>query len=242
MLNNLNKYALLVIILIAAFLRLYRLESVPPSLYWDEVSLGYNAYSILRTGHDEYGRFLPLTNFAAFGDYKPPGYIYATVPSIAIFGLNEFAIRFPSAFFGILTVLLTYLLTKKLFEKSNVSGHPFDKLRMTLSPSKGQLSVVKGEAIALLSAFFLAISPWHLQFSRGAFEANLGLFFSTLGIYLFLRFAKDNTLWIFFSVLSFLAAMYTFTGQRLFVPFILLVLAIQFRKQILANIDRKSVV
>jgi len=204
-----KKYVLIGIILLAIVLRFYKLNSIPPSLYWDEASLGYNAYSILLTGRDEHERFLPVTNFAAFGDYKPPGYIYAAVPFIALFGLNEFAIRFPAAFFGVLTVLLTYLIARKIFED---------------------------EAIALLSAFFLAISPWHLQFSRGAFEANLGLFFSTLGIYLFLKFAKDKPYWLFFSGLSFLAAMYTFTGQRLFVPFILLVLAIQFRKQILTNI------
>jgi len=125
------------------------------------------------------------------------------------FGLNEFAIRFPSAFFGILTVLLSYFLTKKLFEKEN---------------------------IALLTAFFLAISPWHLQFSRGAFEANLGLFFSVLGIYLFIKFAKDKPYYIIPSALSFLAAMYTFTGQRL-LSLYSLVLALQFRKQVLANIN-----
>src|SRR3989344_4593815 len=149
--KNINKIILLFIILLASVLRLYKLEAVPPSLYWDEASLGYNAYSILISARDEYGTFLPLTNFAAFGDYKPPGYIYAAVPSIAIFGLSDFAIRFPSAFFGVLTVLLTYFLTKKLFES---------------------------EVIAQVATLFLAISPWHLQFSRGAFEANLGLFFS----------------------------------------------------------------
>ena len=204
-----KKVFLIAIILVASVLRLYKLGSVPPSLYWDEASLGYNAYSILTTAHDEHGKFLPLTNFGTFGDYKPPGYIYATVPSIAIFGLSDFAIRFPSAFFGVLTVLLTYFLTKKFFES---------------------------EVVAQVATLFLAISPWHLQFSRGAFEANLGLFFSVLGIWLFLKFAKDSPLWILPSTLSFLAGMYTFTGQRLFVPFILLVLAIQFRKQVFAQI------
>lgn len=203
-----KKYILFGLILLAAILRLYKLDSNPPSLYWDETSLGYNAYSILKTGRDEHGKFLPLTNFAAFGDYKPPGYIYAAVPSIAIFGLNEFAIRFPSALFGTLTVVLTYLLAKKIFENEN---------------------------IALLASFFLTISPWHLQFSRAAFEANLGLFFSSLGIYLFIKFARDHPLWIFPSAFAFLAAMYTFTGQRLFVPFILLILAIQFKQQITKN-------
>lgn len=200
-----KKYFLVIIILVAFILRFYKLGEVPPSLYWDEASLGYNAFSILKTARDEHGKFLPATNFAAFGDYKPPGYIYTAVPSVAVFGLNEFAVRFPSAFFGVLTVLVTYFLTKKLFEKENV---------------------------ALLAAALLAISPWHLQLSRGAFEGNLALFFSSLGIYFFLKFAGDKPLYIYASAASFLAAMYTFTGQRLFIPLILLVLAFQFRNQI----------
>src|SRR3989338_3742702 len=233
--KKLSKYILIVIIFIAAVLRFYKLGSVPPSLYWDEASLGYNAYSILKTGHDEHGKFLPITNFAAFGDYKPPGYIYATVPSIAAFGLTEFTIRFPSAFFGVLTVLLTYFLAKKLFVEK-YQRYEKQSLNLTSRTSGTSRTFSTSETIALLSAFFLAISPWHLQFSRGAFEANLGLFFSVLGIWLFLKFAQDNPLWILPSVLSFLAGMYTFTGQRLFVPFILLVLAIQFRKQVFAQI------
>ncbi len=207
--NLLNSKLLIILIVILAFvLRTYKLSNVPPSLYWDEASLGYNAYSILKTAHDEHGKFLPLTNFGAYGDYKPPLYIYATVPSIFIFGLTEFAIRFPSALFGTLTILLTYFLAKKFFEN---------------------------EAIALLSALFLAISPWHLQFSRGAFEANLGLFLSVLGVLTFIKFAKDRPLYIFMSAGSFLAAMYTFTGQRLFAPFILVVLCFQFRKELIKN-------
>lgn len=203
-----RKHFLVVILVIAFFLRFYKLSEVPISLYWDEVSLGYNAYSILKTGHDEHNVFMPFTNFAAFGDYKPPLYIYSAVPAIAIFGLNEFAVRFPSALFGVLTVLLTYCLTKKLTENKTIS---------------------------LIAALFLAISPWHLQFSRGAFEANLGLFFSTLGIYLFLNIQKYK--WLLLpALIAFIAAMYTFTGQRLFVPLILIILFFQFRKNLIENL------
>ena len=250
---------LIVIILLAALLRLYKLGSVPPSLYWDEASLGYNAYSILKTAKDEHGKFLPITNFAAYGDYKPPLYIYATVPSIAIFGLNEFAIRFPSAFFGILTVLLSYLLTRKIFNHNalgDASGGPppsahsgqedffsnvkvWEKRGRRAGEARGRtqsnLSEDKAEIIALLAAFFLAISPWHLQLSRGAFEGNMALFFSTLGVYLFLKFVTDKPMYIFFSFLSYLAAIYTFTGQRLFVPFIAILLIVLFRNEIIKN-------
>ncbi len=203
-----NKIIFSLIIILAFALRVFNLAQVPPSLYWDEVSLGYNAYSILKTGKDEHGVRLPVTNFAAFGDYKPPGHIYLTVPSIYIFGLNEFAVRFPSAIFGTLTVILTYLLAIRLFNNKK---------------------------IALVASLLLAISPWHLQTSRAAFEANLALFFSVLGIYAFVKFAVDRPVYLWISAASFLVAIYTFTGQRLFVPFILLVLTIHFRKQVLSN-------
>jgi len=204
-----NKTILVIIVLLAGLLRFYNLGTNPPSVYWDEASLGYNAFSILKSGIDEHGKSFPLTNFAAFGDYKPPLYIYLSTVPIAIFTLNEFSIRFASAFFGTLTIALVYFLTKKMFSNSKAS---------------------------LTTAFLLAISPWHIQMSRGAFEGNVGLFFSILGILMFIKFAKDSPWYIFLSLLSFLAGMYTFTGQRLFVPFIAVILAIYFRKQILKQI------
>ena len=156
---KLKNYLLILIIFLAFFLRFYKIDEIPPALYWDEASLGYNAYSILKTARDEHGQFLPITNFAAFGDYKPPGYIYFTVPSIAVFGLNEFAIRFPSAFFGILTVLLAYFLTKRLFENPDSNF----KIKNLLFDSKlAQSEQLKTEnyPIALLESPNFAFSDF----------------------------------------------------------------------------------
>ena len=89
-----KKAFLIVIFLLAFTLRFWQLGQNPPSLDWDEASLGYNAYSLFKTGADEYGNKWPLA-IRSFGDYKPPLYTYLTIPSVAIFGLNEFAIRFP---------------------------------------------------------------------------------------------------------------------------------------------------
>src|SRR6266852_41358 len=91
---------LIFIIIIAATLRLWQLGSVPPSPDWDEAALGYNAYAILHTGKDEYGKFLPIV-LRSFDDYKPALYAYLVIPSVQIFGLNLFAVRFPSAVFGV---------------------------------------------------------------------------------------------------------------------------------------------
>src|SRR3989344_1420628 len=101
------------IILLATLLRFYQLGINPPSLDWDEASIGYNAYSILKTGADEYGNRLPLS-FRSFDDYKPPVYIYLTVISVALFGLTEFAARFPTAVIGVLAVIVVYCLVQEL--------------------------------------------------------------------------------------------------------------------------------
>src|SRR3990170_4101523 len=92
-------------VVIAGFLRFYQLGTNPPSLTWDEAAWGYNAYSIGIDGKDEFGKFLPLDYFESFGDFKPPVYAYLDVLPVKIFGLSEFAVRFPSALFGVLTVI-----------------------------------------------------------------------------------------------------------------------------------------
>lgn len=198
---------LFLIILAAAFLRIYKLDQNPPSLYWDEASLGYNAYAIATTGHDEHGEFMPLARFIAFGDYKPPGYIYAIVPFMTIFGVSEFAIRFPSALAGILMVFGTYILVVKM---------------------------TKNEYAGLFAAILLAISPWDLQLSRSAFEAHLGALANLFGIVLFLGALKRG--WLFpLSMIFFAASFYTFNANRILAPLIIILLNLIYFKEIILH-------
>ena len=104
-----SKRLLICILFLAAILRFYQLGDNPPSLDWDETAHGYNAYSILLTGKDEYGYRFPLS-FRSFDDYKPPLYTYLVIPAVAIFDLNDFAVRLPSAILGVLAVAFTYLM------------------------------------------------------------------------------------------------------------------------------------
>lgn len=178
------------IVLFAFFLRVYKVTSIPPSLSWDEVSIGYNAYSILTTGRDEHQKLLPLDAFAAFGDYKPPLSIYVTVPAVAMFGLNEFAVRLPSVVFGTLTILVTYFLVLELLGAYGVS---------------------------LITALLLAISPWHIQLSRAGFEANIATFFVALGMFLVLVARRNPAYWRVCWI-PFVGSTYTFNSSRYFWP------------------------
>ena len=105
-----KKFLFLFIVICAFIFRVYYVTKVPPSLSWDEVAIGYNAYSILKTGRDEHGKFLPFDAFVSYGDYKPPLAIYATVPFVAIFGLGDLAVRLPPALFGTFTDNLDHAL------------------------------------------------------------------------------------------------------------------------------------
>src|ERR1035437_1701780 len=99
------------VILLGAVLRFYNVSNNPPGLYTDEVSIGLNAYDILKTGKDQYGYSYPLA-FKSFGDYKMPVYVYLVSLSMVFFGKTEFAVRFPSALAGTLTILVVFLLFK----------------------------------------------------------------------------------------------------------------------------------
>lgn len=199
------------IFFIALFLRFYRLGEVPTSVNADEAAIGYNAYSILKIGRDEYGEKLPLS-FRSFDDYKAPLYIYLTSVSVALFGLNNFSVRFVSALAGSLTVLLTYFMVQKM---------------LLLKDSK---------IIPLFSALFLAISPWHLQFSRSAYEANVSVFFIVLGVLLFYK-GLERSMPLILSGVSFVLSMWTYHTPRIFVPLLVCGLVILYRKEI---VQRKT--
>ncbi len=211
--------AISLILVLAAILRFWQLDINPPHLNWDEVSHGYNAFSILKTGRDEWGESFPLTAFRAFGDYKLPVYIYTLVPFVWLFGLNDWVVRIPAALAGVGTVILTFLLTQKLFNNFKISA---------------------------VSALLLAISPWHLFTSRGAFEANLAQFFVVLAIYLFLKGLPagkagfKNYKFFIPSALFFGLSLFTYNSARIFVPLFLIISIILFRKE-LKNLGNKLI-
>jgi 4-amino-4-deoxy-L-arabinose transferase-like glycosyltransferase len=190
------KVLLFLIFLLFIFTRFYKINEIPPSVYWDEASIGYNAFSISQTGKDEWGDFLPL-HFRAFGEFKLPVFIYATVPFVKIFGLTQFAIRLPAILFSLGVVFMTFLIARKLSR-----------------------SVTAG----LFSGLFITISPWFFIFSRTGYEATAGLMFYLLGIYLFLNYQRKWT--ILLSIISFILSMYSYNTFRALAPSTIILLLI----------------
>lgn len=199
-----NKKYILILILISFVLRFFLLGRVPEGFSSDEASLGYNAYSILKTGKDEFGMPFPLA-FKAFGEYKAPLYIYTAAPFIALFGLNEFSTRLPSAIFGLLTVVCLYYLVKELF---------------------------KNGKLAFLGALVLSISPMSLQFTRIAYEGSITVFLLTAATLFFIKgISKGKNLII--SALLFALTFHSHYSVRVFIPLYILSLIIFFREPLL---------
>lgn len=194
---------LLLILVIASFLRLWRINTVPTSLFGDELDVGYQALSILKTGKDYYGNAWPV-HFHSLAEWRTPLYLYSTVPTVAIWGISPLGVRIPAAIFGILGVLAFYLLIKEVF---------------------------KNEKLALLGALFLAISPWHVQYSRAGFEVTEMILFLFLGLFFFFKSLKDGKyLWI--SSLFFVFMPWIYSTAKVFTPLLLLFLLVIWRKQI----------
>ncbi len=197
------KYLLIFILLVAVFLRLYGLTKNPVALFGDEMDVGYQAYSILKTGKDYNGNFFPL-HFHSLAEWRTPLYLYSAVPTVAIWGISPLGVRLPAALFGILSVYIFYLLIKEL---------------------------TKDEKVGLVSAILLSISPWHIQYSRAGFEVTLLLLFILLGLLYFFRSLKDEKhLWL--SVLFLTLTPWVYSTAKLFTPLLMIFLITFWRKEI----------
>jgi len=162
--NSKIKILLLLVFLSGLSLRLLGLSSFPVGLTPDEAAQGYSAKALLETGKDEWGKAWPL-NLRSFGDFKPPLQTYLMIPSVAVFGLNKLALRLPNALLGSLAVVGVFFLTSQLF---------------------------KNKILGLIASFLIAFSPWHILLSRGAFEANLTVFFSSFGFWFLLKALEEK--------------------------------------------------
>jgi 4-amino-4-deoxy-L-arabinose transferase-like glycosyltransferase len=200
--------ALVVIVLAGAFLRLVKLSDMPPSLNWDEVSHGYNAYSILKTGSDEWGVKFPLANFRAYGDYPLTLNLYLTTVFVSLFGLTTFALRLPHALLGIGTILASTYFA---------------------------YGVTKKRSIALLVAFLVAIDPWYLFTSRFVLQSNLSVFLLTLAMALFTN-RKSSKWFLPLSFLSLGLTLFSYHTTRIFSPLLLLSILILFRKTVFTKL------
>jgi 4-amino-4-deoxy-L-arabinose transferase-like glycosyltransferase len=201
------KWFLSSILVLAFLLRVPFLDLYPIGFTTDEASFGYDAYSILKTGKDQWGHTFPLV-LESFGDFKAPLESYLEIPFIAVMGLTKQAVRLPNALLGVGAIYIVYLLANELLLKGS-----------------------KQTQIGLITAFLLTISPWHIQLSRGAFESNLTSFFLPLGVLLFLRGVRDSKL-LLYSSIAFGLNLFSYHSAKVVTPLLIGVLGVLFWKEL----------
>lgn len=197
---------LLVLLLVSLiFLRFFKLGSLI-SPYWEEVAIGYDAYSILKTARDHHGNFLPIIAFESFGDFKPALYFYTVVPFIKLFSLKVLAIRLPSAIAGLLIILGNGFLVLNLWQ--------FIKTKT----QRKELN-----RIFFIAIILSALSPWAFIFSRAAWEVNLATSLILWGInffffFMFKKVFKTKLFYLLLAILSLVLSTYTYHGTRVAAP------------------------
>lgn len=143
---------LLLIFLVGVFLRVYLYPDVPPGLNQDEAAAAYEAYSLLRTGSDQWGNPLPV-HFPGWGAGQSVLYSYLTIPAIGLFGLTRAATRSTNLICGLLTLPLVFHVVSRWFDRRT----------------------------AWIALTAVAVLPWHVMMSRWGLDANLLPFFLLLG-------------------------------------------------------------
>lgn len=207
-----EKIVLILILIFASLLYLYKLNTTP-SLYVDEAVVGYNAYSILNTGKDEYGKAFPIA-FRFFGSYTPPLFVYLSIPFVKLFGLEVFSVRLLSVVSGLLNIWLIYLFIKNL-------------------------KIFKYKYIAVISAFLFSILPWSLYNSRLGYEVSLAFTLFILGSLLFLKSLSNKPQLLIFGVITLSASSLTAHTERYLAPLFIVLFFVTFRKILFSQTYKK---
>lgn len=207
--KNKERFFLVIIFVLAAFLRFFQLGNNPASLYWDEAAIGLDALSISQTGKDMNNMFWLQPVLGSYGDFKAPVLIWAASLSVKFLGMNPFAIRLPVAIFSLLLIYLSYLLVKELLN----FDHTLAK-RYKLMP--------------ILTAFILSISPWSTHFARIAFESSFSVSFLLLAILFFLKALKHKNFYFLISTFFAVLAVYSYYSLRIIVPLLFVALVLIF--------------
>ncbi len=198
-------------IVVAIFLRFYKLGNLPSGLTWDEAAIGYNAYGLLTNHRDEWLHRTPVV-FQSFGDYKSPLLVYMTMIPVLLFGLTDFSVRIWNAVLGSALVVLCWHLFSHFVQNE-----------LGKTPKEHRLS-------SLIVTLCVALSPWGIQYSRMGFESMIAAFFTLLGVTLYFhwKWSKSTEKIHFFYLLgmliSFVLAIYAYHSAKVVVPLTFLAL------------------
>jgi len=195
-----------IILFLGIFFRFFNLSKTPPSIFSDEVDIGYQAITFNRTFTDYFGNKFPIF-FQSYSDWHTPFSILPVSFFQKLIGINIYSLKLPSIIFGVLSIIFFYFLI---------------------------LEITKSKSLSLISLFFISLSPWHIHYSRTNFESITGmLLFLTFGIFFWNKFLiSKNNKFLSLSLISFSLTPYFYSTAKLFVFFIFISIFIVWKKTI----------
>lgn len=181
-----------VLILIGSLARLLFLSSYPGGVSQDEAFSAYDAFSLANYGVDCFGYRFPVYN-TSWGSGMSALYSWLSIPFIKLFGLNMWSIRLAQALLGIISLVVLYLLMKK----------------------------VTNDKIALITLFLFAISPWHIVMVRWGLDSATTPAFLVLAMYFFVL-GLEREKYLLLSAVFYGLSLYCYAFLWTLLPFILL--------------------
>lgn len=190
---NLRVFIILgVICIFSVIMNITQKDSVPACMNADEAAFGYNAYSIVTTGKDEFGTPAPL-RLKSFGDFKMPLYAYLSIPFISTIGLNETGTRSLNTVLAFLFPIAIFFLSRELF---------------------------KNDTVALLASLLVATSLGLASLGRQAHEGYLSALLVATSCIFFIRWLRIKSKYAFgLLVLSLFFLLLSYQSARIFAIF-----------------------
>ena len=219
---RLERAALILIVLLAFALRVYRLDA--QAIWWDESLSVYRATRDLGT---VLANTILIQNVVTT-DTVPPLYFLLLHFLVPVFGTTEFAMRFFSLAANVATIPLLYVLARRLLTLTH----------SPLSCSPG-LRTGEGPGVGVIAALLGALSPFYVWYAQEARPYALVLFWSTLAVYALVRafsirlsVSPQAIRWVAVYILAAIAALYTHYYAIFLIPFhVVLIAALVWRKQ-----------
>jgi 4-amino-4-deoxy-L-arabinose transferase-like glycosyltransferase len=173
----LEKKELVLITLVGIVIRLIDIARPFSGLYkWNE-----GHYATTALNYFKYGILLPMNEYG-LDLTTPPLFTWLIYASFKLFGVHEWAARLPSLMFGILSVVIVYLIAEILY----------------------------GKKVAVVSAFIATLSPGIVYFSRNTQLESMFTALSLAAVLFLIYYLKSGRMrWYYISIICLSAAIFT---------------------------------
>lgn len=199
------------ILVLAAFLRLWHLGAVPLSLYWDEAAILVDAKSVAQSGLDMHGRPWFQLMYPSYGDYKLPVYIWLASASVKLFGVHNWALRLPSVIAGLATIVLAGLIAKAFIQPDSTEKDANQSLSASL--------------LTKMTMLVVSISPWAILFSRTGFEGHVAQAWLAASVWFLLK-ARQRWYWGIGAAICGVISTYSYFSVRFVWPGVLVAVSL----------------